>query len=389
MQLIDSTLSEKTFGKDAEPGLVVAYRAHQDALRFLSDSLDQSNGMAFLQGPKGSGKSTIMREQRRWSSRDAAVALVEGMHLTPRRLLNSMLSQFGVQTGAESDDQLLHKLNSFVTEQTRFARSPVLFIDNVDHARSNTLRLLNWIAALEARGKYALRIVLTGTEGLSTLPRRDGMRSLARRHPATFSLNPLTVQETLIYLKTRLIAAGGERGEKIFRLHVCERLHELSRGWPGALNERAMEAMTGMTDSLSRESVPRLIVSCDGATVAEHELTDRQYVIGRAETADVIVEDAYVSKMHTMLRVYANAILLFDLNSTNGTTVNSRIVSKAVLKSDDIISLGRHRLKIENAPALSEEMDETIKATDTVTMRSLEGLRRSRARRTIKLLKRR
>jgi len=79
--------------------------------------------------------------------------------------------------------------------------------------------------------------------------------------------------------------------------------------------------------------------------------------------------------------------MLVDLNSTNGTTVNSRIGVKFVLKSNDIITLGRHRLKIENAPVISAEMDECIKATDTITMASIDDLRRARARRTVKMLK--
>ncbi|MBT8109166.1 MAG: FHA domain-containing protein [Gammaproteobacteria bacterium] len=377
----------RAFGEHTDAGLIVAYQSHQDALRFLSSALDRMNGVALLRGPTGSGKSTIVKEQLAWSSRDAAVAMVDGVHLRPRRLLTDMLSQFGVQTASEQDEQLLHKLNNFVTQQTRLARPPVLIIDNADRMTSSAQRLLNWLAALEARGNFALRIILTGKEELSALPRQNSMRNLARRHPATYSLNPLTEQEAIIYLRTRLIAAGGERSDKVFPLDVCERLHKLSCGWPGALNERAIDAMDRMTELKSARRVPRIIVSRDGVTEAEYELTERQYVIGRAEIADIIIEDTYVSKMHAMLQVYSNAIVLVDLNSTNGTTVNSRIVVKSVLKSDDVITLGRHRLKIADAPAISEEMGEAIKASDTITMQNLDDFRRARARRTVTMLK--
>jgi pSer/pThr/pTyr-binding forkhead associated (FHA) protein len=89
-----------------------------------------------------------------------------------------------------------------------------------------------------------------------------------------------------------------------------------------------------------------------------------------------------------MVQVYANAIVLLDLNSTNGTTVNSKVVQRTVLRNNDIISLGRFRLKVENAPAISADVDERIKASDTMTLRTLEDVRRSRARRTISALKR-
>ncbi len=261
-------------------------------------------------------------------------------------------------------------------------------IDNADRATPSALRLLNWLAALDARGTYALRIVLTGKGRLAALLRNDSMRSLTRRHPATYSLNPLTPQEVMVYLRTRLIAAGGERSEKVFPLEVCEKLHELSNGWPGLLNRNAMEVMERMTELRSARRIPHVTISRDGENVSEYELTERQYIIGRTELADIVIDDTYVSKIHAMLQVYSNAIVLLDLNSTNGTTVNSRVAQKTILRSNDIISLGRYRIKIENAPAIDTEMDERIKAADTMTMQNLVDFRRSRAKRTLKVLKR-
>jgi general secretion pathway protein A len=382
-----STLGSKAFGELAESSLIVAYQSHQDALRFLAAALSQENGIALLQGPRGAGKTTIVNEQIGWSSRDASVAYLDGTHLTPRRLLTGMLSQLGVDISTESDEQLLQTINNVVTRQTRSGEPPVLIIDNVDQATSSTLRLLNWLAALEVQARYAIRIVLTGRERLSSLIRRDSMRSIARRNPATYTLNPMSVEETMIYLRTRLIAAGGERSEKVFPIDICDQLHERSRGWPGPLNQYALEVMDRMKELKSARRVPRIIMTRDGETVGEYSLTRRKYVIGRSEMADIMIEDTYVSKIHAMLQVYGNAVVLFDLNSTNGTTVNSSVVLKTILKNNDVISLGNHRLKIENAPALTAEMGDLIEAADTLTMKNLDDIRRSRARRTIVALK--
>ena len=385
----DSSLASRAFGEHADIGLIVAYQSHQDALRFVSSALSQPNGIALIQGPTGSGKTTIVNEQLAWSSREAAVALLDGAHLTPRGLLNGMLAQFGIQTTSQHDEQLLQQLNHFMTEQTRGGQAPVLIIDNADRATTSALRLLDWLSALDAGSDFALRIVLTGKEQLSNLVRLDSMRSLARRHPATYSLNPLSAQETMIYLRTRLIAAGGERSEKVFPIEVCDRLRESSCGWPGLLNKHAIQVMDRMTELRSARPVARVIVTCDGETVAEHELSKRQYVIGRGDLADIIIEDSYVSKMHAMLQIYSNAIVLLDLNSTNGTMVNSNIVQKTILRNNDIIALGEYRLKVENAPALSAEMDQRVKASDTLTMEHLDDFRRTRARRTVTALKHR
>jgi hypothetical protein len=61
-------------------------------------------------------------------------------------------------------------------------------------------------------------------------------------------------------------------------------------------------------------------------------------------------------------------------------------VYKTVLRNNDIITLGRYKLKLENVPALSTELDEKVRASDTLTMQHLDDLRRVRARRTIAAL---
>ena len=76
--------------------------------------------------------------------------------------------------------------------------------------------------------------------------------------------------------------------------------------------------------------------------------------------------------------------MLLDLNSSNGITVNSVTIKKTILKSDDIISLGNHRLKIENAPAVSDDLEELLKSPDTIKMKNLIDLRRQRAKRRMK-----
>lgn len=382
-----STLSSQAFGALADTSLIVAYEAHREALRFLSAAMHGSTGVAIIQGPDGSGKTTVVKEQSTWLSRNASVAFLDGENLTPRQLLTGMLRQFDVRCSAEPDEHLLQLLNTYLSQHAEGGAAPILIIDGAEGATPSGLRLLNWLAALEVRGGYALRIVLTVKSDFVAILQTDSMRSLRRRHPATYSMNPMSLREAVTYLRTRLIAAGVEHGEKILPLDVCENLHKLSNGWPGDLNRVALESITLSDELVSARSVPRIIVSRDGEMVAEHDLSERQYLIGRTTLSDIVIPDTYVSKLHAMVQVYANALLLIDLNSTNGTTVNSRVVEKGVLKTDDIITLGRYRLKIENAPAIDNEMDERLKSSDTMTMQTLVDMRRDRARRTVKVLK--
>lgn len=387
MKTSHPTLSSKAFGAHADARLTIPFSAQQSARRHIADALGQPGGTALLEGPAGAGKTTTIREYAAWVGRDVPVAMLNGTDISPRQLVKGMLTQFGFEQIPLHDEQVLHALNRFLSDQVRDGKVPVLFIDDFDRAMENTRRLLNWLAALEEQGKSLLRFVFTGAEGFGTMLRDHTVRALGERRPATWTLNPLSQPETFNFLRTKWIAAGGsESVDAVFPAAVCARLHAESQGRPGALDRLALEVGAGADKSAL--PTPRVIVTCDGETVAQYQLTPQSYVIGRNELADIDIEDPFVSKVHAMLQVYRNAIVLFDLNSTNGTTVNSIEVQKRLLRSNDIITLGRHRLKIENAPPVSEEINQQIDVADTVTLKNLADIRRVRARHTIAALKR-
>ena len=127
---------------------------------------------------------------------------------------------------------------------------------------------------------------------------------------------------------------------------------------------------------------PRLIVTRDGRNLLDHRLSDKKTLIGRSDFADLSIDDDFVSKMHAVLILYSDALVLLDLNSANGTTVNSVNVRSTILQTNDIISLGNHRIKILNAPAIGDEMKKLLAAPDTIKMKNLVDLR---ARREAKL----
>lgn len=384
-----SSLAGKAFGDGAAKAVIVSYEAHRAAHRFISDALSDPNGVAMLQGPRGAGKTTIVGEQLPWLRREGPVAVFNGRKAATRELVAVMLSQYGVKNIPDDDEQMLRALGQYLSQQVRSGPAAVLVVDDADRLGSSTLSLLNWLAALDVKGRWALRLVLTGRERLAELAASHSMRNLERRHPAVHSLNPLSRHEAAIYLRTRMIVAGGEDPERVFTIGLCEQLHELSRGWPGRLNDFALEALGRMSELRDTRSVPLVVVTCDGETVAEYAVTKRETIIGRDKMADIVIDDSYVSKLHAMLQRYANGLVLLDLNSTNGTLVNSVETKKAVLRDSDIISLGRHRLKVENLPAISKDMAEKIRRADTLTLKNLDDLRRSRAMHNLVAIKHR
>ncbi|MBK8134560.1 MAG: DUF3662 domain-containing protein [Anaerolineae bacterium] len=66
--------------------------------------------------------------------------------------------------------------------------------------------------------------------------------------------------------------------------------------------------------------------------------------IGRMVDNDLPLDDPYVSRYHVQLRRRGSEYLLFDINSSRGTSVNGTRVKEHRLRSGDVIDIGRSRL---------------------------------------------
>lgn len=76
----------------------------------------------------------------------------------------------------------------------------------------------------------------------------------------------------------------------------------------------------------------------------EFSLDRPNLMIGRAGHNDITIPSPYVSWHHILIIRSGSLTILIDLNSTNGTFVNSMPVHKYVLENADVISLDLHSL---------------------------------------------
>ncbi|MCK6371164.1 FHA domain-containing protein [Zoogloea sp.] len=91
--------------------------------------------------------------------------------------------------------------------------------------------------------------------------------------------------------------------------------------------------------------MPRLILSMDGLVLKEMVLEKERTTIGRKPHNDIQIDNLAISGDHAAIVTILNDAFLEDMNSTNGTYVNGQPVKKHVLQSNDVIELGKYRLK--------------------------------------------
>ena len=102
----------------------------------------------------------------------------------------------------------------------------------------------------------------------------------------------------------------------------------------------------------------RLILSLDGQVLAEYNMTKERYTIGRLPDNDVRIDNAAVSGHHGLIINILNDSFLEDLNSTNGTYVNGKLIKKHALTHGDVITCGHHHLRFVDSQVESSEQDE-------------------------------
>ncbi len=102
----------------------------------------------------------------------------------------------------------------------------------------------------------------------------------------------------------------------------------------------------------------RLILTLDGQVLAEYNMTKERYTVGRLPDNDVRIDNPAVSGHHSLIINILNDSFLEDLNSTNGTYVNGKLIKKHALQHGDTITIGRHQLRFVDQQASEEDQDE-------------------------------
>lgn len=90
------------------------------------------------------------------------------------------------------------------------------------------------------------------------------------------------------------------------------------------------------------------LVGLDGAFAGQRiPITPAGLTVGRETDNMLIVPDPSVSRRHARFALENGALVVYDLNSTNGVFVNEQRVSQRILQSGDVVRFGSIRFRVE------------------------------------------
>ena len=94
-----------------------------------------------------------------------------------------------------------------------------------------------------------------------------------------------------------------------------------------------------------------LVVRDPGGGVRRVELRDSTLRVGTHPESDLLLSDSTASRAHAELRATSHGVLVRDLGSTNGTTINGVRITEALLEPGMTATLGGTSISIEAARA--------------------------------------
>jgi pSer/pThr/pTyr-binding forkhead associated (FHA) protein len=122
----------------------------------------------------------------------------------------------------------------------------------------------------------------------------------------------------------------------------------------------------------------KLIMSLDNAVIREVPLDKERFTIGRKPHNDIQIDNLAVSGEHALIVTILNDSFLEDLGSTNGTLVNGNPIKKHILHSNDVIEIGKYKLKFVSEQPTGQasvaDFDKTMVLRPPAAKAAMEGM---------------
>ncbi|MEI8339948.1 MAG: AAA family ATPase [Verrucomicrobiota bacterium] len=259
-------LRERPFEPVTDARFYFESKAHREALARLGYLVNQETMyLGMLSGEIGCGKS--LTRQVFASQIDPArhfLVQFENSSFDFDDHLRRLLSESGAGDGlslSQGSYALYEMTRRFLSElHTVHQRHLVLIFDEAQDMSPEALAGLKRLSNLNDEGGGRLTIILIGQPELRQVVSK--FPALDQRISLRFHLNPLDLEDTRLYLKHRLLAAGHPDGE-VFENEAVELLFKASRGVAREINRLAklsLETARSASSSFIRSGHVRTVV---------------------------------------------------------------------------------------------------------------------------------
>ena len=234
--------SKMPFGRDLAPSMLHRHRSHQEAAARITWCIEQHH-IGVITGEVGAGKTVAVRAATNAldASRHVSVYIANPA-IGVRGLLHHIVAALGAVPSFYTATLVAQAADALAGEQAERGRTPVLIVDEahlLDHAQMEAIRMLT-NHDMDSGAPFAT--LLVGQPTLRQRMRLGILAALDQRIGMRYALPPMTDQETREYIQHHIKLAG--RVDTLFTDDAITVIHTASRGYPRAVNNIAVHALT-------------------------------------------------------------------------------------------------------------------------------------------------
>jgi type II secretory pathway predicted ATPase ExeA len=227
-------LREKPFSLIPDPEYLYLSKGHQLALNLLEYGLAEQTGFVVISGEVGSGKTTLLRQLLAMVSDEVVIGMITNTHQSFGELLQWIMLAFDLPYREKEKVELYQDFINFLIEQYASNRRTVVIIDEAQNLSLGALEELRMLSNINADKDYLLQLILVGQPELLRKLRRPQLRQFVQRVGVDYHLGPLSLKDTIGYVRHRISVAGGD--PNLFDEFACAAIHHYTDGVPRLTN---------------------------------------------------------------------------------------------------------------------------------------------------------
>jgi general secretion pathway protein A len=254
-------LSRNPFELSPDPSFLCPLGRSEEAVASIYHAILRRKGFVVLTGEVGTGKTLTVRYLcELWKDRQIPFANVIGPRLSVTDFLSYVTFDLGIKVAEPSKGNLLRALYEFLLAQFEKGLTTVLIVDEAHQLPRAVLEEIRLLTNFETAQEKLLQILLVGQPELDNKLDSFELRQLKQRVAIRCHLEPLSEDETRVYIERRLRLAGASSSAStMFPADAVQAIYQYSSGIPRLVNSICEQALVAAY-ALQLASIPVEII---------------------------------------------------------------------------------------------------------------------------------
>lgn len=253
-------LKKKPFEISPDPKFAWIGEKHAEAIAIMEYGIKENSGFIMLTGDVGVGKTLMVNCLLKRIGSDIIAVKIANPKMAPVDFFNFISAKLGWEKRYNTKGKFLLHFENYLYELYAANKKMLLIIDEAQKINDKLLEEIRLLSNIELEYKKLVNIFIVGQKEFESLVKNEKNKSLRDRIAIWYSIEPLSENETELYIKYRLKIAGSD--SDIFKPDAIQKIHFFSNGLPRRINilcDRAM--LTGFTSNM-KEINSEIIEEC-------------------------------------------------------------------------------------------------------------------------------